>query len=57
MQHFFVIPEQVGETEIYVTGQDVNHMKNVLRMKIGEQVEISDGNNKKYLCEVSAYGE
>lgn len=55
MQHFFVIPEQVRETEIYVTGQDVNHMKNVLRMKIGEQVEISDGNNKKYLCEVSAY--
>ena len=55
MQHFFVIPEQVGETEIYVTGQDVNHMKNVLRMKIGVQVEISDGNNKKYLCEVSAY--
>ena len=35
MQHFFVIPEQVGETEIYVTGQDVNHMKNVLRMRIG----------------------
>ncbi len=57
MQHFFVIPEQVGETEIYVTGQDVNHMKNVLRMKIGEQVEISDGNKKKYLCEVSAYEE
>ena len=57
MQHFFVIPEQVGETEIYVTGPDVNHMKNVLRMKIGEQVEISDGNNKKYLCEVSAYEE
>lgn len=57
MQHFFVIPEQVGETEIYVTGQDVNHMKNVLRMKIGEQVEISDGNNKKYLCEVSVYEE
>lgn len=57
MQHFFVIPEQVGETEIYVTGQDVNHMKNVLRMKIGEQVEVSDGNNKKYLCEVSAYEE
>lgn len=57
MQHFFVIPKQVGETEIYVTGQDVNHMKNVLRMKIGEQVEISDGNNKKYLCEVSAYEE
>lgn len=55
MQHFFVTPDMVSDTEIYITGQDVNHMKNVLRMKIGEQVEISDGNNLKYLCDVSAY--
>jgi len=55
MQHFFVAPDMVNDTEIYIVGQDVNHMKNVLRMKIGEQVEISDGNNLKYLCEVSAY--
>lgn len=55
MQHFFVTPDMVTDTEIYIEGQDVNHMKNVLRMKIGEQVEISDGNNLKYLCEVSEY--
>lgn len=55
MQHFFVTPEQVQDTRIYVEGQDVNHMKNVLRMKIGEQVEISDGNNLKYLCEVAEF--
>lgn len=52
MQHFFVTPAQVNEQEIMITGSDVNHIRNVLRMKIGEKLEISDGNNKKYLCEV-----
>lgn len=55
MHHFFVTPDQVMGQFIVIEGQDVNHMKNVLRMKIGEQVEISDGNNKKYLCEVEEY--
>ena len=55
MHHFFVTPSQVSGETIFVEGQDVNHMKNVLRMKIGEQVEISDGNNKKYLCEIEAF--
>lgn len=52
MHHFFVTPEQVQEDTIKITGSDVNHMKNVLRMKNGEQVQISDGNNRKFLCEV-----
>ena len=53
MHHFFVTPEQVKEEEIWIEGSDVNHIKNVLRMKVGEELHISDGNNKKYLCEVS----
>lgn len=52
MQHFFVTPEQVKEQEIIITGTDVNHIRNVLRMRLGEKLEISDGNNKKYLCEI-----
>ena len=42
MQHFFVSPEQVREEKIYVEGSDVNHMKNVLRMKNGEELTIGD---------------
>lgn len=57
MQHFFVTPAQVKEASIYVEGSDVNHMKNVLRMRIGEKVTVSDGNNKQYLCEVERYEE
>ena len=54
MHHFFVTPEQVKENQILVQGSDVNHIKNVLRMKVGDELHISDGNNKKYLCEIEA---
>ena len=54
MQHFFVTPEQVKGENIYIEGSDVNHIKNVLRMKVGEELQISDGNNKKYLCAIES---
>lgn len=57
MHHFFVTPEQVKEQRIYIAGSDVNHIKNVLRMKRGEELQISDGNNKKYLCRIEELGE
>lgn len=57
MQHFFVTPDQVTEEFIYIEGSDVNHMKNVLRMKAGEELYVSDGNNKEYLCKVEDYEE
>lgn len=55
MQHFFVTPDQVKEDKIYIEGSDVNHIKNVLRMKIGEQLEINDGNNLKYLGHIEEF--
>lgn len=57
MQHFFVTPDQVKEDMIFIEGSDVNHMKNVLRMYVGEEVAISDGNNLKYICVIDHYEE
>ncbi|MDD3141436.1 MAG: 16S rRNA (uracil(1498)-N(3))-methyltransferase [Lachnospiraceae bacterium] len=57
MQHFFVTPVQVDNEHIIIEGSDVNHIKNVLRMKLGEELEISDGNNKKYRCEIERFEE
>ncbi len=57
MQNFFVTPFQVKEGLIYIEGSDVNHMKNVLRMRVGEQIRVNDGNNGCYLCEIAAYEE
>lgn len=55
MQQFFAEPSMIREGQIILEGQDVNHMKNVLRMKPGENVRISDGSGKAYLCCVRAY--
>ena len=39
MQRFFVEPHQIDEEahQIHITGSDVNHISNVLRMKTGEE--------------------
>lgn len=56
MYQFFVNPEQIHESDKCVTieGNDVNHIKNVLRMKIGEELSVSNGlDGKEYRCEIS----
>lgn len=55
MHHFFITPSQIDGVEIRIHGTDVNHMKNVLRMKPGELMEISDGTGARYLCELKTF--
>ena len=59
MQRFFVEPYQIEEEmhRIHINGTDVNHIKNVLRMKCGEDVWISDGGNKEYHCQIEELRE
>ncbi len=52
MYRFFVEKEQIGEKTIRIIGSDVNHIRNVLRMKPGEEILISDGEKKEYHCEI-----
>jgi len=51
--HFFTETEFFTENEAVITGPDVNHIKNVLRMKPGEQVLLSDGKGTNCLCELT----
>lgn len=48
MYQFFVEPEQIGSEQAVITGSDVNHIRNVLRMKPGETVRVSDGRGSCY---------
>ena len=59
MQRFFVEPHQIEETahQIHITGTDVKHISNVLRMKQGEEVWISDGGKKEYRCAIEAFSQ
>ena len=56
MQRFFVEPSQIdeGAHQIHITGSDVKHIVNVLRMKTGEELWISDGDKKEYHCTIEA---
>lgn len=53
MYHFFVEPEQIFKEYTEILGGDVNHIKNVLRMNIGEKISVSDGLGMEYLCEIT----
>ena len=53
MYRFFVEPSQVEETVIRICGSDVNHIKNVLRMKPGEKIRISGPARENYFCEIA----
>lgn len=57
MYRFFVSPEQLSGEQIVIIGEDVNHMKNVLRMKPGEKVRISVGSREEYFCSVRSLEE
>lgn len=54
MQHFFVDQSAIEGNRIVITGSDVNHIKNVLRMKVGEEISVSNGtDNNDYRCEIA----
>lgn len=57
MNHFFVEEWQVQGSDIYLEGSDVNHIRNVLRMKIGEEIMISNGTDKHFICSITELSE
>ncbi len=57
MNRFFVdIDGRDVGTDINITGGDVNHIKNVLRLRIGEHVVVSDGRGRDYTCRIAQIG-
>lgn len=55
MYQFFVEPQQINTElkRVVITGSDVNHIKNVLRMKIGEEINVSNGEDgNEYRCAI-----
>lgn len=58
MYHFFVEASQIQGNKIIITGKDVNHIKNVLRMKPGEEIAVSNGlDGKEYHCGIAEWYE
>jgi len=53
MYHFFAKQENIFDNYILIDGEDVNHMKNVLRMNENDKILISSGDNIDYHCHIS----
>lgn len=55
MFHFFVEPEQINDKSVIITGSDVNHIKNVIRLKPGDEISISNGmDGRDYRCAIES---
>ncbi len=57
MYRFFVEEHQIEPTRIHITGSDVNHIRNVLRMKPGEEILVSAQENLEYKCYIEKLEE
>lgn len=58
MYQFFVKPEQIQDKTIVITGGDVNHIKNVLRMQPGEEIAVSNGvDGREYRCGIETVSD
>ena len=58
MPRFFVKTEQIKENEITIVGEDVKHIKNVLRKQVGDGIEIcNQETGNTYKCEITEIKE
>lgn len=52
MPKFFVENENIKSNKIYIT-EDYNHIKNVLRKNVGDELEVCNKNNRdNFLCSI-----
>ena len=52
MYRFYISEEQIRENEIAISGQDVNHIRNVLRLEEGDWVVACDGQGRDYVSRI-----
>ncbi len=52
MSRFFVSPNQIQGSTIYIEGEDVSHISRVLRMRLGDTLTVCDGASNDYICTI-----
>lgn len=58
MPKFFVKQENIRDEKIEITGEDLNHIKNVLRKSVKDKIEICDSEDgQNYICEIEEIGK
>ena len=55
MQRYFINTSALRGNQITITGQDFHHIKNVMRMKVGDQVLVCIEEEKTYLASITIF--
>ena len=53
MHRFYVDGCSESDKQIRISGDDVNHILNVLRLGVGDEITVSDGSSRDYVCKIS----
>ena len=54
MHRFFVENVISADKTVSITGEDVNHIASVLRLRVGDDIVVSDGSSRDYDCRITA---
>ena len=58
MSKLFVENNQINNDKITIIGESYNHIKNVLRLKVNDEIQICDIKTKKnYLCKIESFNK
>lgn len=57
MSRFFVNKGNIHPNSIMITGEDINHIKNVLRLKCGSQLTVCDCGGRDYVVSIERFGQ
>lgn len=55
MHRFYTEKIELENKKAYILGDDVKHMKKVLRLQTGDKVVVCDYKNKDYICSIASF--
>src|SRR5687768_4700405 len=57
MRRFYAPREQFQENLVRLSAEETRHLRDVLRLKIGDEVQTFDGEGREFLCVITEVGK
>lgn len=57
MNRFFTDKDNISDDMVIIDGEDVKHIKNVLRLNKGDKIVVCDGEAYEYIVEIETLGD
>lgn len=57
MRRFYAPPEQFDAQTVRLNIEETRHLRDVLRMRVGEQAQVFDGAGREFLVEITRVGK